>query len=738
MKIIKYLTILSALLFNNIGAMGQMLDYEDDVYPVVINQPKEISYPVLFDFQKQVPYHANAYFQLGLIFKEWTMEYDPFTDYNIIMYFASQAETYFSLCINNLDKREARKHGDWYQGAKKQEDNWWHKPEDIMKVVLKHRSELKEYKQNVRKMRNYLLKSAQHYDECIKLFREINSEHNKIKDIYLKADEKLKEKTTELKNTFDSTIFYFNKYSNALALYPLEGYDQDYRLASINTYHLQGLTDENFLSNNIVLWDFKSWVDDLYRVINNEILALKQKIKECDMEIEQCLHEIKNNQGGEPYTMPRKLTFLISKYDYQSVILDLFNYKTSKTQFLSDYYDESNKPISKIHDELFRKKSTYYHQFVNEKLLTDSLLKNFNRKITEDEYEKYANFFRANYGDVGKIKEFTEKQSAENDDYMNRSYKNLLSSVIKYEQSCISDTLISHKKKNFFLHKCPSEKNDSLYGYKTLSLKSYKNNYYLCGYINDSLKNDRAFLAKVDTAHKIKWVKEMETQRNIQKRAMQLDIKHDTIVTIVHAVDTHNLSASNILYKMDQEGNINEKTSLDYHRKPNYLIYDDLNQTLLMTFQDLSIDTLELNLDTLKIAKTNSSLDSTHWEVNLPYKGNLADIVRMDLNYLVFCNYKEFEDISNPNANNTRKQAKSSSLALYIDEKGRVNKIFDYKKEKPYFLINAEKLNSETINLQGIQSEYFNILEKEGLENQYRMYYSTINSEGKEIFNNLE
>src|SRR6056297_1026337 len=147
MKSLKYLIIIACILFIlPENTTGQTLDYEDDVYPVVKSQPKEISYPLLFNFQKQVPGHANAYFQLGLIFKEWTFEYDPFTDYDVVIYFANQAETYFGLSLSKIDKKEARKNGEYYQGAEKQEGNWWHKPEDIKNLIYDHRAELRNYK----------------------------------------------------------------------------------------------------------------------------------------------------------------------------------------------------------------------------------------------------------------------------------------------------------------------------------------------------------------------------------------------------------------------------------------------------------------------------------------------------------------------------------------------------------------------------------------------------------------
>ncbi|MGM0496792.1 MAG: hypothetical protein ACQESJ_02655 [Bacteroidota bacterium] len=745
MKPIQFTTIfIIAILANAMQLTGQNLDYEDDIYPLVKNQPKEITYPILFNFQKEEGHHCNAYFQLGLIFKEWAMEYDPFTNYDNVTYFMNQAETYFGLCSNKMDKREARKHGELYQGAKKQEDNWWHKPEDIKEVIDKHLSTLKDYKQNVIEMKKYLSKSEEKYNKCIKIFRNINARYTKIKDIYLNADENFFNKAEELKTSFDSTIYFFEKYRKILDEHPVKDYDQEYSLAEINTYHLQGITDANFLANDIVLWDYKTWVENLREVVSTDINELREKIKTANKEMEDTLETLKNDNLNEPippYSLERKLALMINKFDYQSIMLDLFHYKASKINLFSKKHSEKNNPNLTIEPDNFKNKSLYYSNISEQKKQTDSLLNQFKNKLSKDEYNKYKPFFSTNHGDIEKVKEYVDNQANENNKFMDDVYKNLICSFINKEQSEIADTILTYRRKKMNLFHYTPNTSEVNFDYRTTSIKPHKNYYYLSGFLKNN-QSEKAFLAKIDTSLDILWVKEFADNSGNNSRALQFEISENNVVALMYSYNTDNsneVNSSNSIYKFDHDGNLLDNKKLGYKQIPQYFRYDDLNQTYLMAFQGMKNDTVSdksSKMDTLNIVRTNTELDSTLWENQFTYKGELVDIVKMDLDYLVFCNYQSYESTSGKiNKNQLETDSPSAALAFHINEKGNIGKVENYEHSNPFFLVNAEKLSSEKINLQGIESEYFNVLKKEPetISEQYDIYYSIINKKGENV-----
>ena len=578
MKSFQFTTIIIiAILANALQLTGQNLDYEDDIYPLVKNQPKEITYPILFNFQKKERHHCNAYFQLGLIFKEWAMEYDPFTNYDNITYFMNQAQTYFSLCLNKLDKGEARRNGELYQGAEKQEGNWWYKPKDIKEVIEDHLSSLKKYKQNVIVMRNYLSKSEEKYDKCIKIFRDINTRYNKLKDIYLNADEDFFNTAEELKTYFDSTIYYFKEYRKILDEHPVKDYNQEYSLADINTYHLQGITDANFLSNDIVLWDYKTWVENLREVVSTDIQELREKINKANKEMESKLETLKNenlNKPGSSYSLERKLALMINKYDYQSIMLDLFHYKASKINLFSKYHSEKNNPNLTIEPDKYRSKSLYYSSLSGQKKRTDSLLNQFRNKLSLDEYNKYKSFFNSSHGDIGDVKKYTGKQARENSQLIDKAYKNLISSFIKKEQTKIADTTLTYRRKTMNLFHYTKDTSKADFDYRTISIKPHKDCYYLSGYLKH--QSEKAFLAKIDTSLDILWLNEFASERGQNSRALQFEISENSIVALVHSYKTDNsdeVTSSNSIYKFNHDGNLLGKEKLGYKQIPQYFRY---------------------------------------------------------------------------------------------------------------------------------------------------------------------
>ena len=235
-KIILYLIVLGCFLPGKNNAQ-QNLKYKD-LYEVVQTKSPEIAYPMLLSFQRQDPYHVNVYYQLGLIADKWAKEYDPLLDIPNVKYFTYHTDVYFSLAKSKLDKREVRKNREYYQQARKSKGNSKIEYEDVLKHLKIKIFENEEFVQNWQKIVNYYYATIDHYNTGIESFMQINQSNSKIKNIYLTADKDFKDRLAALKNSYDSTIFYFDKYREALSAYPIGDYKQNYEIRPIETYRL--------------------------------------------------------------------------------------------------------------------------------------------------------------------------------------------------------------------------------------------------------------------------------------------------------------------------------------------------------------------------------------------------------------------------------------------------------------------------------------------------------------------
>lgn len=700
-----------SLFFFEDTIKAQKLDYYDDVYPVVKSQPKEISYPLLFKFQKQIPYHPNCYFQMGLIFRQWTFEYDPFLDYDIVKYFAQQAETYFKLSAHYVDKKEARKNGEHYPGVKKQDNNWFYKPIDIKTVANNHVEEIQNYKTHFIKQREYLTKSINNYDCCIRIFRSINSNYNKIKDIYLEADENFMKKFDTILTSFDSTIFYFKKYREALDKYQIKDYDQHYSLKTVNTYHLQGLTNANFLSNDIKLWDFKSWIQNVKQVIRRNIPEFRKVIYATDKEMDSVLSVAKQGPLSDNYEFDKRKGYFISKFDYQSVILDFFRLKSLMIQLLNYSHHSLNNADFLLIGDYHKRKSQYFIQLKGYKNRLDSVYNQLMSKVNKDQLEKYKGFINNKYGNKEKFEEYLKSNKQYVDKQFQNSQQNFLLSLLK--------------KENHVLDK-------NLDGYQVFEIKNQKDYTYLAGLTEENYSNGKVFLAKMDSGFQKIWLQKLKgiSTGNNEIKSITLDVGERQITLMLSFIGKNKTQASNMIYRFGKDGNRYSKNRLQQKGVSKFVRYNELNQTYMIVLAE-SVAAHMQGLDRINILKMNSKMDSVYWKNELLLSGRFVDVVKIGIQNFVFCNYMKYK---NKDGNIIKAQDENFPTDFFLamlNAKGKVRRIIDYKAHEPCFLLNAEKLNSRQINLQGITGKYDNVDKIKIKRNQQHLYNSLLNFQGE-------
>ena len=261
LKIFSILILISFFLTNSIQAQRR-LKYKD-IYEIIIQGDKETSYTQLLAYQKQDPQFASTYFQLALIAKVWAKQYDPLTDFKMAQFFIYNTKLYFGLAKLKMIA-ESGKNREYYENAGIVPAKKKISPEEIAAFIDSNMVEIKEYERQITAISNYFSKTVEYYNNCVFLFKEVNRDYDKVKDIYLGSEKELIDKLTKIKIKFDSTIICFNNYSQAIKEYPILNYHQKYELKSIETFRLDGLTNANFLQNDIVLWNYSSCLLNQY------------------------------------------------------------------------------------------------------------------------------------------------------------------------------------------------------------------------------------------------------------------------------------------------------------------------------------------------------------------------------------------------------------------------------------------------------------------------------------------
>ena len=142
--------------------------------------------------------------------------------------------------------------------------------QEIADAIDEHHKKIKAFKEIFLENRDNLYNAATKYNECIRIYNEINQKNSKLKDLYFMVDDKFKSQLDELKTNFDSTLYFLGKLQKSLQKHPLLGYKFEYHLNPILVYRMHGLTPANFLAPTIELWDYKQWIESFNDVYKKE------------------------------------------------------------------------------------------------------------------------------------------------------------------------------------------------------------------------------------------------------------------------------------------------------------------------------------------------------------------------------------------------------------------------------------------------------------------------------------
>lgn len=243
------------------------LDYEDDINPYFLGDSIDLVFPILYDFFKYNNDHPASNIQLALIFEERYKNAHPISDYESAIANADRAKLLFGRSRDLIDDKETRRNA-WYYPNFTSQFKRNGKPEvefDSVKAVFERGLiEADSFLIHMPPIHSNFMKMVEQYDLATKNFVRINGDYNSLKDVYLLFDDELESRFDLVKSSYDSTLYYFRKYKEAAAEYPPFELNQDISISQIKTYRLDGLVIQtDFLVDNIRLWDYGSWVDQV-------------------------------------------------------------------------------------------------------------------------------------------------------------------------------------------------------------------------------------------------------------------------------------------------------------------------------------------------------------------------------------------------------------------------------------------------------------------------------------------
>lgn len=739
-SIFQYLVIAFMLLYLQPGIWGQKNLKYKDVYTVVSEKSKEEAYSLLLVFQKQEPYFANTYFQLGLIAQYWSKDYDALTNLRDVEFFIYNTGLYFGLAKSKIDSKEIRKNDKYYLNVERLGKFEKLEAEEVNAYIDEQLAANIEYKKNVYIVTDLFNASIINYNRCINIFKEINTKNNKIKDIYLTAGSSFSNQLNELEKSFDSTIYYIQNYQTALKNYPIKDYNQKYKLLPIETYRLHGLTSSDFLKNEIPIWDYGTWVKNVKQILNGDIKQLRQAIDNADNLLNKNINFLLETKEYKPdfelAKIDERLKYKIGKYDHKSIMLDLFNYKESKINFLSDFKN----PINDIEDTnaefTLLQKARFYEELINKKKVCDSLNQNFISNLTTYELQKYSDFFTNNYGGESGLKNYSNNEKSLLKSTLDKSFDNFKTYLIKTSKISDNQINIPYKNQTIKLSKSHIEFEKAVQNeyYTSDFFKTNSGDYYITGYTSQKNSEIQGFIALSNKLDGIKWLKLIQLNKQGNSIGSFIRAKEQGCEVLFNLIE--NGLTTNQIISFDESGKQKDKFELNINGFPRYFSYDDINQQYLIALKGNLPNAYDCLNDELTINQIDANSKETNWQKKLNLKGQIVDIIKMNQDLFLISNFTEYSTDSTSVKSSAGSEPTSTNVIIIVlDENGNVKKESPILQNKPYFVAKSIKISSNAINLVGIKSNLADLSDTN--EAQYGDFlYLLINAKAQSYYDN--
>lgn len=699
-----------------LNASAQRVRYKD-IVPTIIGAPDDEALARLKEYLLTDLDNPNANLRVALIHQRAYKRADPLIQYDKVLAHAEAAKLRFLKVRTSVNDSEIRKNDELYVDLAPTIDGRGRQVTDAAKILNMIRNGYDSAEliiKNLPLIYNNFTRSVDNYNRAIRIFADVCGAYSSLSDLYLLYDNDLKSKLSSLKQHYDSSIWYFDRYRDAIKTYPLNKYNQRYEIKPIKTYRLEGLiTQMNFLENNLIFWDYGKWADEINQVMATELNKLRQDIEANEKKISAALQEAatKPVAGFEPVKLDKQTMFNLKKYDYQSLVAALLEYKQFKqvltNKLQSENYFEENKSLDnqRVH--------TFYSEIINNTRYADSLLNIVRERNTDDKFLKHTQFLNTYYAGKPGLNRFMETESAD-------SRKNFTLYVGRLRGALISDFTkpadarppIRHRNLSIALNPKPSSP-DSISSAEVLTMNRQNNadgSFYLSGVHRPDKKNNNlvAFVARVAADGRLAWFKEynFSTAQNVLDNipAALASTREGCAFTIYTRSQSEGIILNKLIY-IDEKGEEKFSKDLDVYAYPRKINYKEDNNTFVIVLKGGSYSQdIRFNEEVNLIGY--NTLGDLLWKRNFEMAGTFEDLVNIQQGYLFVANYTIFKDAEGKTYRTRINDGQTNAVLLRLSERGDQRNIRLINTEKSFHIGGIYKVNDTCINLLGWTGNY--------------------------------
>ena len=388
---------------------------------------KEQAYSRLFEYRGQNPKVASPYIQLGYVSEQIIQELDPFREIAMVNYNIDNAVLYYKLFSHFLSSSEVRRNKKHYANIPIESNGFELSNEGALAFTQSRIDFCEKLKEALEVSFNALKTSKDHYNNCVQIFNSINNGYESFNEALLKTDEKLLAMLNELDTEFKATQKAFDEYKELLQKFPIGQYNQQYKIAPIKTFRLDGITNSDFLQNEFQLWDYGKWVADYKAVYEKDILILRNEVVEIQKLFDNNLSTLSKDSFIDEPTLKsfdELFLFKLGRFDSNSLIRELFRYSDKRQQFMLSTKNNLNSPLDSS-SVLINRKLRYYYRLAQDLNVAKIELKTLHNAITPEKTSRFNDFFTTYYQGEPGLNNYIKNQTLLLDKTFDKAVDNL-------------------------------------------------------------------------------------------------------------------------------------------------------------------------------------------------------------------------------------------------------------------------------------------------------------------------
>jgi hypothetical protein len=419
-------------------SIAQKVKYKDLIELLNAKQ-YEMAEPFLKKYLKTDTENPSAYLYMGIIYEENSIKNDILKQTEALLTNIDSALFFYDKVYPMITEKELKRHDENYQSYVRRDPRTAEfviKLSDIQVDIDTRVKKLKEKRDKLKPLKTNFLSAQRLYEKSTNLFKAVQAKYNTENEMLLRSDDALVNELNTLMLVYDSSLLAFKNYKSILGELGKTGYNQQVTLLKIDDFKKDGVTNTDFMTPEVKVWDYSGWAKRSVETIMKEIVPLRDHLVGYDVEINKLREKLRKDSVSVKSDLTKlvdKLLFTqLNKFDSKPIPEELFKMKIAELEYQSDVI--AHKKLRDSANVQVRLKTIQSEMMSVRKL--DSISTHLAARDFEAEAANYNHFITRAYGTSAVLKslvkttnEYAHREKTRKEKELEKATKSLLWSI---------------------------------------------------------------------------------------------------------------------------------------------------------------------------------------------------------------------------------------------------------------------------------------------------------------------